>query len=70
MTLLSSILLYLVAPLMAVLAYLHYSVVLEEAERLRTKCNADYEPARLTGALHQGRGGGMECISGSEGRRL
>ena len=46
MTLLSSILLYLVAPLMAVLAYLHYSVVLEEAERFRTKCNADYEPAQ------------------------
>ena len=46
MTLLSSALLYFVAPLFAVLAYLHHSAVREEAEKKRTKFNADYDPAQ------------------------
>ena len=46
MTLLSSTLLYFVAPLLAVLAYLHHSAVREEAEKKRTKFNADYDPAQ------------------------
>ena len=46
MTLLSSILFYLVAPLMAVLAYLHYSAISDEAERKRTKFNEHYDPAQ------------------------
>ena len=45
MTFLSSILLYLVAPFTALLAYFHYSAVREEAEKKRTKFNADYNPA-------------------------
>ena len=32
--------------LFAVLAYLHHSAVREEAEKKRTKFNADYDPAQ------------------------
>ena len=44
MSLLGSVLLYLVAPLTAVLAYLHHSAVKEEAEKKKNKFNADYKP--------------------------
>ena len=43
MTFLGSVLLYLVAPLTAVLAFLHHSVIREEAERKKTKFNAEYK---------------------------
>ena len=44
MTFLGSVLLYLVAPLTGVLAFLHYSAIREEAEKRKNKFNAEYKP--------------------------
>ena len=44
MTFLGSVLLYLVAPLTAVLAFLHHSAIREEAEKKKNKFNAEYKP--------------------------
>ena len=44
MSLLGSVLLYLVAPLTAVLAFLHLAAIREEAEKKKKKFNADYKP--------------------------
>ena len=44
MTIIGSTLLYLVAPLTAVLAYFHHSSLREEAEKKKNKFNADYDP--------------------------
>ena len=41
---LGSFLLYLVAPLTAVLAFLHRAAIREEAEKKKNKFNADYKP--------------------------
>ena len=44
MTFLGSVLLYLVAPLTATLAFLHYSAIREEAEKKKNKFNTEYKP--------------------------
>ena len=41
---LGSVLLYLVAPFSAVLAFLNLAALREEAERKKNKFNADYKP--------------------------
>jgi len=45
MTIVGSILLYLVAPVTALLAYFHHSALREEAEKKKTKFNDVYDPA-------------------------
>ena len=41
---LGSVLLYMVAPLSAVLVFLHHSAIREEAEKRKNKFNAVYDP--------------------------
>ena len=41
---LGSVLLYMVAPLSAVLVFLHHSAIREEAEKRKNKFNAEYDP--------------------------
>jgi len=44
MTIIGTTLLYLVAPLTAILVYFHHSSLREEAEKKKNKFNADYDP--------------------------